>query len=416
MREKPALLFVTYDFPYPIIDGQRVRLYNLICALSKTFSLTLFSPLQGTESRENIEHVRHLCERLVAPLVPNKRSFAHRLFYRAGAELSSVVLARPPKYFYCNLPAIQKNLSKLLQEQDFAAIYMTYWYTSHVIRDYRGRAIRILDTQDVAHHRYEKELNARAVGLTRVWKPLRIRTYRGMEFQSLRSFDLVLAVTEQDRDYFRQNLTNEVVYLREGIDLEAARPVPALDADHPTLGFLGNMGDMRNFYDARYLCEKILPLVKQEVPEVRIKILGSNPTPEVLNLGRDPSVEVTGYVEDLSGALSDIQIMALPIQIATGVSVRILELLARGMPMVVSPEAINGIDVRPGNEIVLASSPEQFAGQIVGLLRDRRARAALGENARRFMREHYDVHTIYSRFSSLLLEKIRARKAGIASH
>ncbi len=84
--------------------------------------------------------------------------------------------------------------------------------------------------------------------------------------------------------------------------------------------------------------------------------------------------------------------------------VRILEAFARAAPVVTTTVGVEGIDARPGVEISIADSPDEFAGAVIRILQDKELRERLAVNGRRLAEEKYDWHVVLKELDNVYLE------------
>lgn len=66
-----------------------------------------------------------------------------------------------------------------------------------------------------------------------------------------------------------------------------------------------------------------------------------------------------------------------------------------GQPIVSTTIGAEGIDTRPGENILLADDPRDFAAAVVKLLTDDRLNRSLRDAGRRWVEEHYDWRKVY---------------------
>jgi glycosyltransferase involved in cell wall biosynthesis len=114
----------------------------------------------------------------------------------------------------------------------------------------------------------------------------------------------------------------------------------------------------------RWFAKDVFPLVRQQVPQVTLTIVGKNPPPDFLHLQEQyPGViTVTGYVPDLTPFMEKAAIMVVAVRAGGGMRVRILEAFARGLPVVTTTVGLEGIEARPGEDVLVAISVD-FAGR-----------------------------------------------------
>jgi sugar transferase (PEP-CTERM/EpsH1 system associated) len=150
--------------------------------------------------------------------------------------------------------------------------------------------------------------------------------------------------------------------------------------DPNTIVFIGRMDYYPNEQCMVDFCEQVLPLLKQKVPQVRLQIVGAEPSAVVRRLGEIPGVTVTGSVPDVRPYTLRAALTVAPLRIARGTQNKILEAMAMGVPVVCSSLAAGGVDAVPGEHLLIADTPQDNCDAILRLLtdpqeRDRLARA-----------------------------------------
>jgi glycosyltransferase involved in cell wall biosynthesis len=133
----------------------------------------------------------------------------------------------------------------------------------------------------------------------------------------------------------------------------------------------------------------ILPLIRQQVPEVRLYVVGWDPPPQITALNADPHVTVTGFVEDVRPYLANSAVVLVPIRFGSGTRLKILDAWAMGKAVVSTHLGAAGLEAIHGENILQADEPEPFAQWVVGLLADAGQRARLGQAGRRLVEARY---------------------------
>jgi len=146
--------------------------------------------------------------------------------------------------------------------------------------------------------------------------------------------------------------------------------------------FLGRMDYYPNIDGVLDFAKRIFPLIQAAVPEVEFRIIGSNPTPAVQRLREMPGVTVTGFVRDTRPFLNDAVVSVAPLRMARGTQNKILESMAMGIPVVATSEAAKGVAAIPEQHILIGNTPDAFARQVIGLLKDGKLRADLSKAGR----------------------------------
>lgn len=193
--------------------------------------------------------------------------------------------------------------------------------------------------------------------------------------------DAVVVFTRRDeRALARLGATTPVVTIPLATDLPA-EPLNPVGVLPPRLLFAGNFMHPPNIDAAMRLIRGIFPRVQQARPDACLDLVGPRPPRELLK-SAGPGVSVHGYVEDVRPYLDRAAVVVAPMRLGGGMRVKVLEALAAGKAVVASPLAVEGLAVEDGREVRIASTDEQFADVILGLLENPGERAGLAQHAR----------------------------------
>lgn len=173
-------------------------------------------------------------------------------------------------------------------------------------------------------------------------------------------------------------------------------------SDEPNVGFIGAMDYAPNVEGVRWFARSVFPLVRARQPEATFWVIGRSPTRAVRELHDGCHVHVTGTVPSIDPYLSRLRVSVAPLHLARGVQTKVLVALAAGIPCVVTPQVAEGIGARGGYEILVASSPDQFARAVRALLSDRDLAVKLGNAGRQFVGRRYDPQAGMAKLEWLL--------------
>lgn len=225
-------------------------------------------------------------------------------------------------------------------------------------------------------------------------------------------FDFVTMVSEQDRDVYlanRPGFRDRLAVVPNGVD--CAHNVPGLAQPQPAaLVYNGALTYSANYDAMRWFLAEVYPHVRQAVPDVSLTITGSTQGVALTGLALDDTVRLTGFVPDVRLPVAGAAVCVVPIRQGGGTRLKILEAMALGTPVVATTKGAEGLNVQPGEHLVIAEDPIDFAAQAVRLLRDESERQRLAANARRLVETTYDWTQIGGRFVSLVEEAARQRK------
>jgi polysaccharide biosynthesis protein PslH len=178
------------------------------------------------------------------------------------------------------------------------------------------------------------------------------------------------------------------------------RPSP-YSTDEQAIVFTGVMDYFPNVDATVWFARKVLPAIATMRPFARFYIVGMKPVPEILALGRDPRIVVTGAVDDVRPYLQHATVVVAPLRVARGIQNKILQSMAMGAAVVTSTGCLQSLSAISGQEIEAAETADQFAAVVVDLLGSDR-RLALGRAARARMLADYRWEHSLARFDSFL--------------
>jgi glycosyltransferase involved in cell wall biosynthesis len=211
----------------------------------------------------------------------------------------------------------------------------------------------------------------------------------------------VVSVSDADALLFRAQLGLENVLgsVPTGVDVDFFSAIPPIPQPG-SLVFLGSMDWMPNIDGALWFAAEIWPGIKARAPGATLSIVGRRPSPAVRELAAaDPSIRVTGTVEDVRPYLAQAEALVVPLRVGGGTRIKIYEGMAAGVPVISTSIGAEGLSVRDGENILLADVPEDFARKTADLLADPARRASLGQSGRALVREHFSWHSVTAVFA-----------------
>jgi glycosyltransferase involved in cell wall biosynthesis len=122
----------------------------------------------------------------------------------------------------------------------------------------------------------------------------------------------------------------------------------------------------------------------------------------VASFGREPGVRLEGFVEDLRPLLQSCSLSVAPLRYGAGVQTKVIETMAAGLPAVVTPIVAEPVGAEPEREILVGSTPEDLAAQIVRLLKSPEEALRIGAAGQAQVRAHFRWERAGERVAELL--------------
>lgn len=384
------ILFIYKQFPAPSVGhAGGESLFGLMEALQRRgHRLALVARILD-EERALLPPVEAICERVIT--TPHHRSLP---------GWRPLALAR-------SYSALRRAAKQALRELRPDFVHVETTQTAFVLLGLRLPPSSFR-TQDVNWFMWQQQA-ARARGLKRLWARAMGALMRWIEPALCRRHDLILAISEGD-----QALLAPVCGTRPLLMLPLAPAVPAdpdappaIPAGRPTLLFVGAMNRAHNIAGVAWFLDHVWPRIRAAQPEARFYIVGGNPPAELRARADGESCFVTGFVDDLAPWYRAATVFVSPMLVAGGLLQKIVDAMALGVPVVATAVCNHGLGATPGEHLLTADTPEEFAAAVHTLLRDPEARARLGSAGQRFIQTHYDAEAAIAQWETALLDLLR---------
>ncbi len=412
-KANPAMkiLWVKAGGLVPPDTGGKIRSYNILRELARLHSVTFFS-FYAAHSHDVHPELNNLFDSVVCvPLaLPAPKSVAEMRDY--GIR----VLSSQPYGItkYCR-PEVRSRLHALLKEETYDVILCDFVMAAGVI-PWDWPTPKVLFTHNVEATIWRRHYE---VASNPIWKAMSWWEWRRMEAAErrfLRLADSVLTVSETDRDAFASFLDpGKLTVIPTGVDVDYFQPTPVEETAN-SLVFTGSMDWLPNEDAIFYFADAILPLIKRQCPDVSLDVVGRSPSPKLQALaGREKSIRLTGWVEDVRPFIARGAVCIVPLRIGGGTRLKIFEAMAMSKAVISTSVGAEGLPVRPGENIFLADTPSDFAESVISLLRDPNQRKRLGTSARVLVQEKYSWPKVADTFARTLQDVINHRRTPAAA-
>jgi sugar transferase (PEP-CTERM/EpsH1 system associated) len=391
--------------PYPP-SLIRVRPYNWIKHLAaRGHQITLLTLVSSAEESADLKQVARYCHRVEGIPFPRWHPPRNLLLalYRPSLPLQAA---------YTSSRAMLCRVRQALQREIFDIVHIEHLRGSTFAKAVDGTPT-VWDSVDCISLLFERTLQSGPSLGSRLMARADLTRTRRYEGRQAGRHAVTLVTSPEDRDALQHLVQRwgdptaaRIVVLPNGVDLAHFAP-QEVPRQSDRIIFSGKMSYHANVAAALYLGQEIMPWVWQERADVRLQIVGKDPVPPVRALAQDPRIMVTGYVPDMRPFLATAAVAATPIRYGVGIQNKVLEAMAMGTPVVTTSQASTALLAREGEHFLIAESAQDFARQVVRLLRDRDLAARIGAAGRRYVEAHHDWNDLATR-----LEEVYRQAAG----
>ncbi len=345
--------------PVPLVDGGRLVVYRTIEALAAAGAeVTLVAPYDPRETGgEALARVREELGAICWPCpVPVRRPG------RLRAALVAKATGRPVSIVRHTLPEVGAEVARRLHSDHFDLIHaeqLQAFAQAAPAAEAAGLPV-VLRAQNVESDLWTA--TAERGGWAARWLRREARTLAASEGEAVRRAALTVALTEPDARRLRELARSPGA---DGTVIAAPPPFPAelpsgespLPGE-PAVVLLGSAGWLPNRDAARWFVQEVWPQVLAVLPRACLHLFApAAERPAPLPAGVVPHTPPA----DSREAFAPGAILVVPVRIASGLRMKILEAWARGIPVVATPEAAAGLEAEDGRELLLARDAAGFA-------------------------------------------------------
>jgi polysaccharide biosynthesis protein PslH len=245
---------------------------------------------------------------------------------------------------------------------------------------------------------------------TRWYAARTARLVESLEPTLLKQCQANLVCSERERQVLLARSPGATIRVVEnGVDAGGPVPVPKARLERRDLVFVGSMDYHANIDAALYFAREIWPALHQRRPDLRFVIVGSRPTPEVLALGRQAGIVVTGTVDSVGPYYDAALAAVVPLRVGSGTRLKVLEAMAAGVPVISTSLGAEGLAVTEGKHLILADTPAAFTSAVVRLAGDDAEWMQIAIAGRELAASRYDWSGIAASLYEFYEEVISAR-------
>ncbi len=347
------LLWIATKAPWPPRDGGRLLLAESLAALAaQGVRITLVAPVSRSAHDATHAALTAVCEPRLVAARPRSRTFA---------ALSAAVSGTPYSLTRHARPELAREVARALHDRAAAPFDLVVAEQLQAFAQSapaRAAGIpRLLRAQNVECDLW-RQLGEASRGFTRALLLRQADRLAHAERAALASADATIALSDADGERLRALAPESarVEVLAPPFPGELASAAQHLSGD-PAVVLFGSAGWEPNRRAEQRFVAEIWPRVRAMNPAAALHwfaVSGARgPAPPGVFL--HPSPAMSGEV------FSPGAILVLPLEIASGVRMRVLEAWARGVVLVATPAAASGLTAGDGRELLLARNAEEFA-------------------------------------------------------
>lgn len=393
------ILILTSRFPFPVVGGDRLRIYQLCKKLSEKYELSLLSLCESEDELSLDVSNDTVFSDINRVMMPKWRSYLNCVL--------AIPTQVPLQIAYYRNSEFSKKLKIKSSQHDL--IFAHLIRTGDYLIDIQGP--KILEMTDAISLNYKRVSDiAKSKGLKNYIYSFEQKRVERYERKIVKQFDANFLVSQIDKDHLFPSEckdSNKVSVVSNGVD--TGELTYDFSSDSMTLVFIGNLYSVQNLDAALWFAREIMPALNPAYG-LSFKIIGRIKDVDKEKFAGFPNVIATGEVdsvqEEAKGAFAGI----CSVRLGAGIQNKVLEYLALGIPCITTPTGLEGFSAVPEKDILVASNVAEFTQQIHRLVRERNTRESLAKAGRRYVVECHSWDTKLNPMLSIVDKVIKQSK------
>lgn len=404
-------------FVVPYVPNQvRTRPYNLIVHLAKLgHEVDVFTVGNGEQDLADAETLKSKCRRVFYYEQPIWRSLLNSAI--------AVPTGKPLQSVYSLHAGLVAHLQDIFGGGNGHSHYDIV-HVEHLRGSEYGAILKskfpslpvVWDSVDCISHLFRQAAGQSGSLFGRLVSRFELGRTQRAERELLNIYDHVLVTSAVDRNALLDTARNggkpaSISIVSNGVDQDHFQPHPELPTDPDTLIFSGKMSYHANISMVKYFVKEIMPLIWQHRPQVRLVVVGKDPSAEIKKMAENPLIQVTGTVDDIRPYLWKSTVAVAPLVYGAGVQNKILESMAVGLPVVTTSKALAALGVTPGRELLIGDDPQEFTAKVLYLLENPHVRRSMAEAGRKYVFESHDWRRISGQVAQIYSSLVQPARA-----
>jgi glycosyltransferase involved in cell wall biosynthesis len=357
------ILMIAHDVPFPPTHGGRVDMWrrlNLFHQIGAEIFIVTWSyrPID----QESWDALTSVCNKIyVLPIRKTWRYRAPRFRFLITRPLYEAIRATDSKTLNNVIKSLDSFLPDLIWLDGLyggslaldisSHLNIPIYYRSHNV-EYRYMRILSKSANDV---------RSKLVALAGCWK------LKSFENKVMDASKHIFDCSTDDYEFWLNNGYRNITYLppiSPAISCSQSMIQPTFD-----IAYLGNLHVANNKAGVRWLVERIMPEIWSKRPSTTLLIAGSNASEEIVRLvAGEPRISLERDPKDAIETLLKGRVLINPVQHGSGVSIKTLDMLATGRPVVCTPQGAKGLYKKMSDAVRIGNNANELASLLVDVL------------------------------------------------
>lgn len=375
------ILFLSTQLPFPPKSGGVIKSWNLVHHWSQKYDLRLIHPLKNNEA----DHLPEFKEKI--DLEDHFHVPVH--VDRTGLNLIRSYLGHASLNVFRNY---DKRIAQKVEEwaQDSDIIFVDHYEMGQYIpAGHKGKVV--LHEHNAEFIMWKRLAEIEKNPFKKLILEIESKRILKAEKKYADRADLILAAPNDIEELSAQGIDSskmeKTYHLGEDFLLE--KPDMEFGETSKALLYVGTLSWEANIDGLIWFIDKCWESLEAKNEGLQLTIVGKNPDKRILKAANGKSgISFSGFVEDLEECYPLHRVFIVPLRFGSGIKVKILNALYRGIPTVTTAIGTEGLDIVDGQHIYECNGVQEFVSRTHELLNEETSWSRLSRESRILSRDY----------------------------
>lgn len=376
------MLYITTQLPAPPVSGGVIKSWRMLEHFSTFCEVSLFCFFKGNDIKWKDQFERRL----------KLKEFQYQEFEirRSYKALINSYFSNKSLNLYRNYSAeAKKTIETMLVDKDilFVDHYEMFQY---VPKTFKGNVV--LHQHNAEFVLWNRFAQVEKSVIKRNFLFLESKRIERAEREYCKRADLVLASPNDIEQLMSlgiiQTKFRETYHLGE--DELLNEELMKFDDTEKIIMFLGTLNWEANVDGLIHFIDNVFPNILSKEPTTKLYVIGKDADERIKSRAEmHDNILLTGFVENVEPFYKKARVFVLPLRFGSGMKVKFLNALYRGIPTVSTEIGAEGLEIENGEHYLLGKSDDDFSEAVIELLNNKEKWEAIQSSGREIAKEKY---------------------------
>jgi len=393
------ILFLTTLLPYPLDNGGKIKTFYTLKALSANHKVDVLCFINNKKDNVYINEVGKICNHIdivekVLIAKHSKRNLLQDFTKSLFTKYPYVIYKYYSKKMAKKIKELQKGCSYDLIYVDHLQmmIYFNLFKSPVILDEHNVESLimkRFYEVEKnfikkiIGYIEYKKLISFEKLALNRAVRIISLSLQDKHELERLSGSDKPIDIIP---------ICIESNYVKGQIQRQEGEKLKIL--------FVGTMSWYPNIHGLTWFIEEVFS--KLDENKFELYVVGGNPPASITKWNEKSNIHIVGYVTDINQYIEICHVNIVPIFIGSGLRVKIIEAYSKGIPTISTSIGAEGIEVRNGENIIIANEPREFISSLNELYSNMSLLNHIKNEALKTYETHYSVNVLVHKLNQII--------------